>query len=70
MEFRKAFNRTFTDLSVDRTKLRQRYISTNGEGRFMVMRQIARPVILFAGVFVSCRMFVGMIVVVRMGRTG
>ena len=69
MKFRQAFCGACTENGADRRNLWKRYVSTDGEGWLVIVREIARRIILFRRVFVSRRMFVSVIVVVRMHRT-
>lgn len=66
MKFRKAFCGGCTDHGVDWRNFRQRYISTDGEGWLVIVGEIARRIIQLRRTFISRRMFVSVIVVVRM----
>lgn len=66
MEFRGVVGGACTNYGVDRGNLGQRYISTNGEGGIVIVRKIVRRIILLSAIFASRRMFVSVIVVVRM----
>ena len=66
MKFRQAFCRACTNHAVDRRNLRQRYVSTDGKSWLMIVREIARRLILLRRIFAARRMFVSVIVVVRM----
>ena len=66
MKFRQAFCGACTDHDVDRRYLRQRYVSTYGEGWLVIVREITGRIILRRRFFSARRMFVSVIVVVRM----
>ena len=70
MKFRQAFCGACADGGADRRNLWKRYVSTYGEGWLVIVREIARRIILFGAIFASRRMFVSAVVVVRMHGTG
>lgn len=66
MKFRQTFCGACNDHGLDRRNLRQRYVSTNCESWLVIVREIARRVILRRRISSGRRMFVSVIVMVRM----
>jgi hypothetical protein len=66
MEFRGVVGGACTNDGDDRRNLGKRYISTNGEGGLVVVRKIARRIMLLSAIFASRRMSVSVITMMRM----
>jgi len=70
VKFRNAFRGLRRGRSANRRGLRQRNISGNCQSRPVIVRQIDRPIVVFASVAIDRFIFMGMIAVMRMNCTG